>query len=231
MLAGAKVISGETLLAANLGFGLKLVSQSGSVRHTILFDTGPEGAIFIRNCANLGVRLGEVEAIAVTHGHWDHMAALPHAVDAIVKDGGQVTVHVNPGMFNDRAVRLKSGMIVPVANVPRPADLEQRGAKIVNSGDARLLLDGHFYLSGEIPRVTALSPPESFLRASEPVSPQPGPGRRPTVAWRVRSLPVALSSAGLAALLDALEAGTSGSSDLGRSAVALDDLLERPTSS
>jgi 7,8-dihydropterin-6-yl-methyl-4-(beta-D-ribofuranosyl)aminobenzene 5'-phosphate synthase len=154
VMAGAKVISGETLLAANLGFGLKIVSQAEHVRHTLLFDTGPEGAIFIRNCRNLGIRLGEVEAIAVTHGHWDHMAALPHAVEAIVKDGGRVAVHVNPGMFNERAVRLKSGTVVPVANVPRPHELEQRGAQVVNHGDARLLLDGHFYYSGEIPRVT-----------------------------------------------------------------------------
>lgn len=61
VLGGAKVISGETLLCANLGFGLRLVSTAGSVRHTILFDTGPEGAIFIRNCANLGIKLGEIE--------------------------------------------------------------------------------------------------------------------------------------------------------------------------
>src|SRR6476620_4512694 len=92
VMAGAKVISGETLLCANLGFGLKLVSEAENVRHTSLFDTGPEGAIFIRNCANLGIRLGEVESVAVSHGHWDHMAALPHAVEAIVKDGGHVAV-------------------------------------------------------------------------------------------------------------------------------------------
>jgi metal-dependent hydrolase (beta-lactamase superfamily II) len=54
-----------------------LVSGAENVRHTLLFDTGPEGAIFIRNCVNLGIRLGEVECIAVSHGHWDHMAALP----------------------------------------------------------------------------------------------------------------------------------------------------------
>jgi 7,8-dihydropterin-6-yl-methyl-4-(beta-D-ribofuranosyl)aminobenzene 5'-phosphate synthase len=155
VLAGAKVISGEALLCANLGLGLRLVSQAENVRHTLLFDTGPEGAIFIRNCANLGIRLGEVESIAVSHGHWDHMAALPHAVEAIVKNGGQVVVHVNPGMFNERAVRLRSGMVVLVANVPRPAKLEQRGAQVVNDQDARLLLDGHFYYSGEIPRVTS----------------------------------------------------------------------------
>jgi 7,8-dihydropterin-6-yl-methyl-4-(beta-D-ribofuranosyl)aminobenzene 5'-phosphate synthase len=155
VLAGAKVISGETLLCANLGLGLRLVSEAGGVRHTLLFDTGPEGAIFMRNCTNLGLRLGEVESIAVSHGHWDHMAALPQAVEAIVKEGGQVTVHVNPGMFNERAVRLKSGKVVPVADVPSPVALEKLGARVVNRPDAQLLLDGHFYYSGEIPRVTS----------------------------------------------------------------------------
>ena len=149
------MISGETLLCANLGLGLRLVSEAGGVRHTLLFDTGPEGAIFMRNCANLGLRLGEVESIAVSHGHWDHMAALPQAVEAIVKEGGQVTVHVNPGMFNERAVRLKSGKVVPVADVPSPVALEKLGARVVNRPDAQLLLDDHFYYSGEIPRVTS----------------------------------------------------------------------------
>ena len=152
--AGARVISGEALLCANLGFGLRLVSQAGGVRHTLLFDTGPEGAIFLRNCRALGIRLGDVEAIAVTHGHWDHMAALPAAIDAIVGQGGRVTVHVNPGMFDDRAVQLSSGSVVPVANVPRPSELERHGATVVNDPGERLLLDGHFYYSGEIPRIT-----------------------------------------------------------------------------
>ena len=155
VLAGAKVISGETLLCANLGLGLRLVSEAGGVRHTLMFDTGPEGAIFMRNCANLGIRLGEVECIAVSHGHWDHMAALPQTVEAIVKQGGLVTVHVNPGMFNERAVRLKSGTVIPVANVPSPTELEKLGARVVNRPDAQLLLDDQFYYSGEIPRVTS----------------------------------------------------------------------------
>ena len=155
VLGGADVISGEVLLCANLGFGLRLVSSIGGTRHTLLFDTGPEGAIFIRNCTNLGVRLGEVEAIAITHGHWDHMAALPATIDKIAEQGGRVTVHLNPGMFNERAIRLSSGRIVPVAKVPHSAELEQRGATIVNRPEERLLLDGHFYYSGEIPRVSS----------------------------------------------------------------------------
>jgi 7,8-dihydropterin-6-yl-methyl-4-(beta-D-ribofuranosyl)aminobenzene 5'-phosphate synthase len=44
--AGAKTISGETLLCANLGYGLRLVSRVGGVRHTLLCDTGTEGRHF-----------------------------------------------------------------------------------------------------------------------------------------------------------------------------------------
>ena len=153
--AGAKAISGEALLCGNLGYGLRLVSQIGSDRHVLLFDTGPEGTIFTRNCTNLGIPMGEIECIAATHGHWDHMAGLPAAIDAIVQQGGRVSVHVNPGMFNERAVRLKSGTIIPAANVPLPAELERHGATVVNNPDERLLLDRHFYYSGEIPRVSA----------------------------------------------------------------------------
>ena len=155
VLRGASVISGEALLCANLGFGLRLVSNAGGQRHTMLFDTGPEAAIFIRNCTALGVGFGEIEAIAITHGHWDHMAALPATIDRIIQQGGRVTVHVNPGMFNERAIRLSSGKIVPVANVPLPSELDRRGAIVVDNPEDRLLLDGHFYYSGEIPRVTA----------------------------------------------------------------------------
>jgi len=117
--AGAKALSGEALLCANLGFGCRLVSTAGEVRHTLLFDTGPEAAIFLRNCANLGIALGEVECIAVSHGHWDHTAALPATLNAIRDQGGKAAVHVNPGMFNERAIRLSSGTIVPAATALR----------------------------------------------------------------------------------------------------------------
>jgi len=153
--AGAKTLSGEALLCGNLGYGLRLASQIGGVRHSLLFDTGPDAAVFIRNCANLAIPMGEIECIAVSHGHWDHMAALPAAVDAIVRQAGRVTVHVNPGMFYERGIRLSGGTVIPAAKVPLPAELEEHGAAVVNRLDERLLLDRHFYYSGEIPRVTA----------------------------------------------------------------------------
>jgi 7,8-dihydropterin-6-yl-methyl-4-(beta-D-ribofuranosyl)aminobenzene 5'-phosphate synthase len=155
--AGAMEISGETLLVANLGYGLRLRTRVGKREHVLLFDTGTEGAVFIRNCRNMAIDLGEVEEIAVTHGHWDHMGALPAALDAIAarRGRGSVAVHVNPGMFNERGVLLQGGAIFPAARVPTPAQMEAQGARVINDGNARTLLDDHFYYSGEIPRVSA----------------------------------------------------------------------------
>lgn len=153
--AGATVVSGETLLVANLGYGLRLRSGVGSTGHVLLFDTGTEGAVFIRNCNNLRIDLGEVEEIAITHGHWDHMGALMMAIDAIVAQRGSVTVHVDPDMFIERGVMLPGGDVVPVEKVPTPDEMRAHGADVVDDGDARTLLDQHFYYSGEIPRVTS----------------------------------------------------------------------------
>jgi 7,8-dihydropterin-6-yl-methyl-4-(beta-D-ribofuranosyl)aminobenzene 5'-phosphate synthase len=153
--AGATVISGQNLLVANLGYGLRLTSRAGSVEHVMLFDTGTEGAAFLRNCANLGVGFGAVEEIAITHGHWDHMGALLDAIDAIVAERGSVSVHVNPLMFRERAVTLANGQVIPTEKVPTPEEMRAHGAEVVNDAGERNLLGNHFFYSGEIPRVSA----------------------------------------------------------------------------
>ncbi|GBG36556.1 MBL fold metallo-hydrolase [Mycobacterium montefiorense] len=152
---GARIISGHSLLVANLGYGLLLRTRLAAAEHAFLFDTGTEPAAFLRNCDSLDLDLGAVEEIAITHGHWDHMGALTAAVDAIVAQRGSVTVHVNSQMFNERAVRLSRGAVIPVEMVPTPDELRSHGATVVNDDEARLLGDGHAYYSGEIPRVTA----------------------------------------------------------------------------
>ena len=70
MAAGAKELSGSTLCCAQLGLALVLTASVGDRSYKLLFDAGPEGPLFLRNCQNLGVSLADVGAIAVSHGHW-----------------------------------------------------------------------------------------------------------------------------------------------------------------
>jgi 7,8-dihydropterin-6-yl-methyl-4-(beta-D-ribofuranosyl)aminobenzene 5'-phosphate synthase len=155
--AGGTVVSGETMCIANLGYGLRLRTRTAGTEHVLLFDVGTEGHAFLHNCRTLGIALAEVEAIAITHGHWDHMGALPQALPVILakRGRGRVAVHVNPDMFVERGLRLADGRIIPTEKVMSAEQMEAAGATVVNSREARPLLEGHFYYSGEIPRVTA----------------------------------------------------------------------------
>jgi 7,8-dihydropterin-6-yl-methyl-4-(beta-D-ribofuranosyl)aminobenzene 5'-phosphate synthase len=154
--AGAHEMSGPNLCCAQLGLSLMLTGYTGATRHKLLFDAGPEGPIFIRNCKNLGVPLDDVEAVAISHGHWDHMGALPEAITEITNHGKRkVPCYVNPGMFHERGAKLKDGNIVPFQKVSTPPELTGFGAEVVNDFKGRTLLDDFFYLSDEIPRVTS----------------------------------------------------------------------------
>ncbi len=152
--AGAKEISGKTLCCAQLGFSVMLTASVGERRHKLLFDVGPEAEMFLRNCENLGVALDDVEEVAISHGHWDHMGALLGAMGKVTGGNRQVKCHVNPGMFLERAVQLTDGRIVPFELVPSSQELSEHGAVVIDDKNERTLLDDYFYLSGEIARVT-----------------------------------------------------------------------------
>ena len=175
--AGARELSGVTLCCAQLGLALVLTAYVGQRHYKLLFDAGPEGALFLRNCTNLGVSLADVEAIAISHGHWDHMGALLDALDHITRHSCQVPCHVNPGMFLERGARLTTGQIAPFQRVPTPEELAAHGAHVVNSAAPRLLLDDCFYLSGEIPRVSSFEKgrPDHLRRQSAAAPWEPDP--------------------------------------------------------
>ncbi len=179
MAAGAAEISGSTLCCAQLGLALVLTAYVGGQRRMLLFDAGPEGALFLRNCRNLGVALAEVQAIAVSHGHWDHMGGLREALDHITQhnNGRRVPIHVNPGMFLERAATLTNGHVAPFQRVPSPEELVAHGAQVINNGAPRLLVDECFYLSGEIPRVSSFEKgrPDHLCRRSGDAPWQPDP--------------------------------------------------------
>jgi hypothetical protein len=67
----------------------------------------------------------------------------------------RVVCHVNPGMFVERGARLSTGAVALFQIVPSPIEIEACGVQVISNGEARLLLEDFFYLSGEIPRVSS----------------------------------------------------------------------------
>ncbi len=139
------------------GLSFLVTAHRGGRSHTVLFDAGPESYAFERNVTRLGIDLAPVGAVVQSHGHWDHCGAMPTALSLIqARNGGRdVPCYVHPDMFRERATKLLSGGVREAEGIPMPADLACSGAAMVITTEPQIILDGMFYVSGEIPRVTS----------------------------------------------------------------------------
>jgi 7,8-dihydropterin-6-yl-methyl-4-(beta-D-ribofuranosyl)aminobenzene 5'-phosphate synthase len=153
---GMNELSGDCLCCACHGLSLLITATRGTHRHTVLFDSGPEEYAFERNSMRLGIDLGTVESIVLSHGHWDHSGGMLKALDLIDnRNGGRaVPYYAHPGMFRPRARRLPNGTMLPMKDVPAIAALTAHGAQVNCTREPQVFIDNMFFLSGEIPRVT-----------------------------------------------------------------------------
>lgn len=154
---GIRMMASKCLCCAAHGLSCLLTAERGGVRHTLLFDTGPEEYAFERNVTRLAADIGAVESIVLSHGHWDHAGAMLLALNMIrVRNGGkQVPYYAHPEMFRTRAVKLSDGTYRQMEDIPSPEALASFGADVIVTREPQALLDGMFYVSGEVPRVTA----------------------------------------------------------------------------
>jgi 7,8-dihydropterin-6-yl-methyl-4-(beta-D-ribofuranosyl)aminobenzene 5'-phosphate synthase len=150
------VLGGSCLCCAAHGLSCLITVRQGSETRTLLFDSGPEDRTFEQNVSRLGIDLGPVEAIVLSHGHWDHGGAMLRALQ-LIRDrnsGREIAYYAHPDMFRTRAMRRPDGSMRPFEDVPSIDALTAHGARVVNTTEAQELVSGLAYVSGEIPRVT-----------------------------------------------------------------------------
>jgi len=95
--------------------------------------------------------------VVLSHGHWDHGGGMLKAIELMRSAAPErrAPVYLHPGMFAERASRQPDGGVLPMALLPTPQELTDAGATPIVTDTPQHLLDGTFWLSGEIPRVTA----------------------------------------------------------------------------
>lgn len=181
LLTGGKlrVLAGSNICCAHHGLSLLLTARLGSRTHTLLFDAGPAAATFQRNSEILGVDFASVEAVVLSHGHWDHAGGLLAAVESIARARGDKSFgcYVHPGMFRQRATKRPDGQLYVNELVPSPERLSNAGAKVLNSREPQSVAGGAFYVSGEIPRVTSYEAgvPNHLTRSADGKAWEPDP--------------------------------------------------------
>ena len=154
---GMKRSTGGAFCCASHGLSLLVTAHGPGGPRTVLFDGGPVDMSFERNATRLGVDFAAIEAVVLSHGHWDHAGGLPQAfamLRAAKGEAARTPLYLHPGMFHERGMRQPDGGVLPMDLIPTPEAWAAMGADPVVTAEPASLCDGLFQVSGEIPRRT-----------------------------------------------------------------------------
>ncbi|MFP4130039.1 MAG: MBL fold metallo-hydrolase [Halorhodospira sp.] len=147
-------------LYAEHGLSLLVTVERAGQRRSLVFDFGysPDGAR--RNAESLGVDLGEVEAAALSHGHFDHTGGLAEVMGRLPQ-GAELVMH--PAAHRHPRFSLRADG--QRAALPHLLDeqLAQAQATPRETRDPYPMLDGQVVFLGEIPRVTDFEQPSGTM--------------------------------------------------------------------
>jgi len=140
----------DTYLEGCFGLSLWLELYTGESVIRVLFDVGPRADTLFRNADVLGVPIDSVDAIVLSHCHFDHTAALSGVLSRI---GKPIPVYGHPALFRPCFVVAPEYMDYSMSGDNARASLEAGGARFVLSEMPSEPVPG-LLLTGEVAHVT-----------------------------------------------------------------------------
>ena len=139
-------------LVAEHGLSQLVRVETGGTSHALLFDTGYSSYGVPHNIDLLGVDLGGVEGVVLSHGHMDHTGSLYPILERV---GRPVPVVLHPeGFHAPRFFGLPDGRKLRFPVTLKREDVARLGGKVVESREPVLLADGTVLVTGEVERTT-----------------------------------------------------------------------------
>jgi 7,8-dihydropterin-6-yl-methyl-4-(beta-D-ribofuranosyl)aminobenzene 5'-phosphate synthase len=144
----------ESALHGEHGLAYQIETVVNGEPHTCLFDFGSDPRGMIRNMGLLKIDCKKVEAIALSHDHWDHEAALVEILKAKKEDFSRgIPLYIGEEFFVGTYSKRPNGSITQI-NVLKREDIEGLGfVKIVEIKDPTPIIPG-VYLPGRVEQVT-----------------------------------------------------------------------------
>jgi len=135
-------------LLAEHGLSCLVKVFSGNKEHAILLDAGLSDACLPWNACQVGVSLAGIEAVVLSHGHYDHTGALEPVVAGA---GRQVPLIAHPDAFLPRRRNIP-GTGVFSQRSPDIVALKKAGADIKMRSEPSTLAAGLILVTGEVER-------------------------------------------------------------------------------
>lgn len=149
----------EHMCCACHGLSVLATAWRGDDERTLLFDVGPYSRLWLDNAEHLGIDLGAIECIFLSHWHFDHSGGFPDVVAAIAaaraKAGrSPVVVDLHPDRPDQRGIQIPTGDLFLLSPEPTFESIEAAGGVVSKNAAGHALCDGLLFGSGAIERVT-----------------------------------------------------------------------------
>src|ERR687893_1694512 len=138
-------------LVAEHGLSLLLTVERNGQSTSLVYYAGLSRGAAVHNMDVLEVRLPDLRAIVVSHGHSDHHGGLEGMVRRVGARGMPLVIH--PEAWWDRKVVFPTGAEL---HLPPPSrqDLAWEGAEVTEKRRPSLLVDDTVLVTGQVERVT-----------------------------------------------------------------------------
>jgi 7,8-dihydropterin-6-yl-methyl-4-(beta-D-ribofuranosyl)aminobenzene 5'-phosphate synthase len=146
----------KSRLVAKHGLSLLVETSTAGADTRILMDTGPPPNVALRNATAMRARVRELDAIVISHGHYDHIGGLLQ----ILKRGSRcIPVVAHPKVFGPKFA-LKPNLRFMGSDFDEPS-VKAAGGVLVLARNPVMLAAG-VATSGEIARETDFEKTEGF---------------------------------------------------------------------
>jgi 7,8-dihydropterin-6-yl-methyl-4-(beta-D-ribofuranosyl)aminobenzene 5'-phosphate synthase len=135
---------------AEHGLSFLVSVTSGDTRRTVLFDTGATVGGLVHNLRVLSVDPGDIEAVVLSHGHFDHTTGLGELAEWL-RPPPSLIAHPDVWLNRRIAVPGRDAFELPTLSEEK---VRAAGFDVTSTREPLPLLDGGLVTTGEIARTT-----------------------------------------------------------------------------
>jgi 7,8-dihydropterin-6-yl-methyl-4-(beta-D-ribofuranosyl)aminobenzene 5'-phosphate synthase len=143
--------SGSTTvgLRAEHGFSALVTVRRGETTTSLLFDTGLSPDAMVVNADRLGADLGRIQAVVLSHGHFDHAGGLA----GLAGRKSALPMVLHPNAWSRRRLAVPGSPAQELPTLSKRA-LAGEGFELIERRQPSILVDGSVLITGEVDRTT-----------------------------------------------------------------------------
>lgn len=138
-------------LVAEHGFSALVTVRRGDRSTSLLFDTGLSPDAMVTNAERLGLGLGDLNCVVLSHGHFDHAGGLAGLAGR--RGVRSLPMVVHPYVWTRRRLAVPGRPADELPTLSKRA-LGGEGFDVIERRVPSLLLDGSVLITGEVDRTT-----------------------------------------------------------------------------